>query len=155
MEAEVLEFFVPSNRMDKRGRKKGMDGMNEIVKQSRTKAAWANIQKNKNEQWIAGYARAAMHKAGWKTRNCLHTVILTFIEPDMRRDDDNVFAGAKFVLDALCKPVVGDKRTVHRNGCGAVPDDDPMHVCLLCRRGDPDVENPGVRVKIIREALNG
>ena len=91
MVIETLEFFVPSNRKNKNGRKQGMDGMNEIVKQSRAKAAWANIRKNQNEQWVAGFARDAMKEAGWKTADCLHTVILTFIEPDMRRDDDNIF----------------------------------------------------------------
>ena len=155
MAIEILEFFVPSNRKNKNGRKQGMDGMNEIVKQSRAKAAWANIRKNQNEQWVAGFARDAMKEAGWKTADCLHTVILTFIEPDMRRDDDNIFAGAKYILDALCKPVVGKSRTVHRNGCGAVPDDDPMHVCLLCKRGDADPVDPGVKVSIIRESQDG
>ena len=152
---EKLEFFIPSNRQGKNGRKKGMDGMNEIVKQSRANSAWANIRKEANEMHCAAYARSAMRVDGWKTRDCLHTVILEFIEPDTRRDDDNIFAGAKYVLDSLCKPQVGEKRTIHKNGCGAIPDDDPMHACLLCKRGKEDRNNPGIKVTIYREAENG
>lgn len=149
---ETLEFFVPSNRKNKNGSKRGMDGMNEIVKESRACAAYANVRKAENEQWVAGFARAAMREAGWETKDRLHTVVLTFVEPNMKRDDDNIFAGAKYVLDALCKPVVGESRTVHRNGCGAIPDDDPRHVALVCKRGAEDRNNPGIKVKIYREA---
>ena len=45
---ETLEFFVPSNRKNKNGSKRGMDGMNEIVKQSRARAAYANVRKAEN-----------------------------------------------------------------------------------------------------------
>jgi len=149
---ETLEFFVPSNRKSKNGSPRGMDGMNEIVKQSRARAAYANLRKVENEQWVAGFARDAMRNSGWQTKNCLHTVVLTFVEPNSKRDDDNVFAGAKYVLDALCKPVVGEHRTIHRNGCGAIPDDDPLHCALVCKRGQEDRKNPGINVKIYREA---
>lgn len=147
---ETIEFFVPSNRTARNGSKRGMDGMNEIVKQSRTSGAYANIRKAQNEMWVAKYAKEAMDEAGWTAKDCLHTVVLTFIEPNQRRDDDNIFAGAKYVLDALCVPTVGGKRTIHGNGCGLIPDDDPRHVCLLCKRGKEDKDNPGIRVKVYR-----
>lgn len=149
---DTLEFFVPTNRHGKNGAKRGMDGMNDIVRQSRGKAVYANIRKCENEQHVARYAREAIEEQGWECKDTLHTVVLTFIEPDERRDDDNVFAGSKYVLDALCEPQGTEKRRIHSNGAGAIPDDDPLHVCLLCQRGKPDRNNPGIMVKIIRSA---
>lgn len=147
MGIETLEFFVPTNRVSKNGRKRGLDGLNEIVRQCRGNRVIAAKRKIENETWVARFASEAMQDSGWSARDCLNTVILTFIEPDTRRDDDNVFGAAKFILDALCEPSGRN----HLHGCGAIVDDDPFHCALIPRRGDPDRENPGVRVKIIRE----
>lgn len=142
---ECVEFFVPTNRRDRRGAPRGMDGMNEIIGQSRESPYRANRRKHANEAHVARYARSAMRASGWRADDSRVTVELVFIEPDMRRDDDNVFAGAKYILDALCSPASG-----HPRGCGAVPDDDPAHVRLLCRRGPVDRSNPGVLVRLRR-----
>lgn len=147
-ELQRLEFFVPSNRVSKSGRKRGFDGLNDIVGQSRSNRVYAAKCKNETEEWIAGFAREASSEQGWSRPSGLTTVELEFIEPDMRRDDDNVFAGSKFFLDALCTPDESKKVTVHKNGCSLVWDDDPFHVCLVTRRGPTDRENPGVKVRM-------
>lgn len=148
---ERLEFFIPTNRASKNGSKQGMDGLNEIVRQSRGNVHLANKRKHENERHVAMHALEAMRDSGWVADERLCYVELTFIEPDKRRDDDNVFAGAKYVLDALCRPHPSGGRIIHENGVGAIIDDDPFHVALHCRRGDPDKDNPGVKVRIIRE----
>ncbi len=145
-----LEFFVPTNRVSKNGRKQGLDGMNEIVRQSRTNIHVAANRKRENEQHVAKYALEAMEKSGWVANDRLCLVEMFFVEPDSRRDDDNVFAGAKFVLDALCRPHSSGGRVIHANGIGAVIDDDPFHVSLRCVRAKNDKQNPGVRVRITR-----
>ena len=152
---ERLELFVPTNRVSKSGRRQGMDGLNEIVRQSRGNVHLANKRKQENERHVAGYALEAMREAGWVPDERLCFVGLTFVEPDRRRDDDNVFAGAKYVLDALCRPHPSGGRIMHANGAGAVIDDDPFHVCLHCRRGEEDKRNPGIRVRITRKARDG
>lgn len=152
---ERLEFFVPTNRVSKSGRRQGMDGLNEIVRQSRGNVHLANKRKHENERHVAGYALEAMREAGWVPDDRLCFIELTFVEPDRRRDDDNVFAGAKYVLDALCRPHPSGGRIMHANGAGAVIDDDPFHVCLHCRRGEEDKRNPGIRVRITRKARDG
>lgn len=147
---ERLEFFVPTNRVSKSGRKQGMDGLNEIVRQSRANIHVAAKRKRENELHVAGYAVDAMRESGWVADDRLCLVEMFFVEPDDRRDDDNVFAGAKFVLDALCRPRPSGGNIVHANGVGAIVDDDPRHVSLRCARGETDKDNPGVRVRITR-----
>lgn len=150
-----LEFFIPTNRVAKNGRKQGMDGLNEIVRQSRGNVHLANKRKHENERHVAKYALEAMKEAGWVADERLCFVELTFIEPDKRRDDDNVFAGAKYILDALCRPHPSGGRVIHSNGVGAFFDDDPFHIALHCKRGEPDKQNPGVRVRITRMVEDG
>lgn len=145
-----LEVFVPSNRVSRSGARLGFDGRNEMERQARGNRYAAAKRKAENEVWVARFVKSEMARTGWEARDALSTVELTFIEPNMRRDDDNVFAAAKFVLDALCKPSESGGRVVHANGCGAVLDDDPWHVCLITRRGKTDRLNPGVWIRITR-----
>ena len=147
---ERLDVFVPTNRVSRNGRRLGMDGLNDIVRMSRGNKYAAAKRKDENEAWIAARVSEAMRDSGWVAWDGLTTVILRFVEPDMRRDDDNVFAGAKFFLDALCMPGLSGGRVVHKNGCSAVKDDDPAHVCLVTRRAPVDRLNPGVWVSLIR-----
>lgn len=151
MALQRLEFFIPSNRVAKNGRKSGMDGENDLVRSARGNRFAAAKRKADNEIWVSRFASEAAEDAGWSREDVLHTVELTFIEPDMRRDDDNVFGAAKFILDALCEPQPSGKFVIHRNGAGVIPDDDPFHVCLICRRGPVDRDAPGVKVRVTRE----
>ena len=146
-----LEFFVPTNRVSPGGARRGMDGLNEIIRSARAGAEVSNRVKAENEAWIAAHARRAMAECGWEAPDRRCTVEVEFVEPDLRRDDDNVFAGAKFVLDALCAPRRRGRYVQHAAGCSAIRDDDPAHVRLVTRRGACDRRDPGMRVRVTED----
>ena len=73
-----LEFFIPTNRVAKNGRKQGMDGLNEIVRQSRGNVHLANKRKYENERHVAKYALEAMKEAGWVADERLCFVCLLY-----------------------------------------------------------------------------
>jgi hypothetical protein len=62
-------------------------------------------------------------------------ITITWYEPNMRRDPDNVMAGQKFILDGL---VVG----------GAIPKDTRRHVKKITHIPEFDRENPRVVIEI-------
>jgi len=62
-------------------------------------------------------------------------ITITWYEPNMRRDPDNVMAGQKFILDGL---VVG----------GAIPKDTRRHVKKITHIPELDRENPRVVIEI-------
>lgn len=157
MGAELC-VFVPSNNVDKRGNPRPFDGNNELVRQARTGAYVANARKIANERHVAAYVAAAMAEQGWTAPDGPSTVTLTFVEVGYKRDPDNVFGAAKFILDALCTPRPtgrvgrrGKEVVIHANGCGALVDDSQEYVVLRMALSDkPDREHPGVWIRIRR-----
>lgn len=76
-----------------------LPGTNEIVAANRANRYKGAEMKRKTEaslqaQWIPQIRRRYTGPV---------IIRVSFYERDMRRDDDNVFGGLKFVLDALCK----------------------------------------------------
>lgn len=69
------------------------------------------------------------------------TLVITWYEPDRRRDPDNIMAGQKFILDAL----------VH---AGVIPNDSQRYVRGITHRFRVDRINPRVEVEIV-DALGG
>jgi len=63
-------------------------------------------------------------------------LIITWYEPDRRRDPDNIMAGQKFILDALVTAKV-------------IPDDSQKHIQGISHRFKVDKLNPRVEVEII------
>jgi len=63
-------------------------------------------------------------------------LIITWYEPDRRRDPDNIMAGQKFILDAL----------VH---AGVIPNDSQKYVRGIVHRFKVDRKNPRVEVEIV------
>jgi Holliday junction resolvase RusA-like endonuclease len=63
-------------------------------------------------------------------------LIITWYEPDRRRDPDNIMAGQKFILDGL---VVA----------GTIPNDNQRHIQGIIHRFGVDKQNPRVEVEII------
>lgn len=63
-------------------------------------------------------------------------LIITWYEPNGRRDPDNVMAGQKFMLDAL----------VH---AGVIPNDSQKYIAGIVHRFRVDKQNPRVEVEII------
>lgn len=147
-----LCVWVPSNRWDKRGNAQPLDGMNEIIRQSRGSAVAAARRKDENERHVAHYVARAMADNGWVAPEEVCIVSLTFVEVGYRRDPDNVFGAAKFILDALCTPQRRGNVTIHKHGCGAIVDDSQDYVELRCAIANHvDRERPGVWVRIHRK----
>lgn len=63
-------------------------------------------------------------------------LVITWYEPDHRRDPDNIMAGQKFILDALVTAKV-------------IPDDSQKHIQGISHRFKVDKLNPRVEVEII------
>jgi Holliday junction resolvase RusA-like endonuclease len=63
-------------------------------------------------------------------------LIITWYEPDHRRDPDNIMAGQKFILDAL----------VH---AGVIPNDSQKYIVSIIHRFRVDKQNPRVEVEIV------
>jgi len=160
--APELVFFVPSCYVGASGREHNGPwwGMNEIMKAARTFGKGRpDIQKNDAEAHVASVAAAAMEAQGWSAPEGRCVVVLTFVEMGRNRDPDNVFGGAKYILDALCEPTFmrRDARTgkeiwKHKSGCGAIRDDSQRYVSLRCAIAErTDRRNPGVWVRIRKE----
>jgi len=137
----VLEFFVPTNKRNKDGSQAPLDGLNELVAAERAHYGPALKRKNgMNAEASAIYAMRAEHWECPKTRS---VVTLTFVEPHDRRDPDNVFGGAKFILDGIIKP-----RGRKLYGAGAIEDDSQKWIDLRYGEIEVDPDNVGCRVRI-------
>lgn len=139
----ALEFFVPTNRYDGKGRRTHLDGLNELIaahNRGRKPAARLKRQNGRNAE---GHCLAAMREAGWQMPMGKCIVTITFVEVDRRRDPDNIFGGAKFLLDGITLP-----RGQKEYGAGAIVDDSQRFVSL--RLPDPVVDrhHPGAWIRI-------
>lgn len=63
-------------------------------------------------------------------------LIITWYEPDLRRDPDNVMAGQKFILDGMV-------------AAGTIPNDSQKHIKGIVHRFEVDRQNPRVEVEIV------
>lgn len=140
MSVDTITFFIPSPRSDKRGHPMGMDGLNEILRQARGNKFSAARGKKEASEYVAAYARMAATRVEWHTPEDRSLVVLSFVEPNRRRDPDNIFAGAKYILDGLT--LRGD------TGAGLIRDDSQACIDLWCLLGDTDRDKPGVWVHI-------
>lgn len=154
MSAEELCFFIPSDREGK-----PWYGLNDIIGAAKLSGPnRPDRQKLRAEKHAAEYAADAMLAQGWTAPKGRCEVILTFVEMGRNRDPDNVFGGAKYIMDALCEPMFHhrDKRGRevwrHANGCSAIHDDSQRYVHLRCAISEEiQRRNPGVWVRIRRE----
>ena len=88
--------------------KGSLAGMNEIIRANRINRYQGGIQKT-------DYTKLVQYSVLEQTRKRYDGkvyITLTYYEPNNRRDDDNVHAGAKFILDGLvaAKVIVNDNR---------------------------------------------
>ena len=150
MSDKELCFFVPSDRP-------GFPwyGINDMMQAIRVTGRRPNRQKEAAEKWVSAHAYDAMIAQGWVAPEGTCTVTLTFVEMGRNRDPDNIFGGAKYILDALCEPLFhhrdkkGREIWRHKNGCGALKDDSQKYVELHCAIAErTDKEAPGVWVRI-------
>ena len=143
-EMSELCFFVPSPRRGKRGRPLAMDGQNDINRAERGNTKAAARAKHDATAYVAEYAKEAAHDQHWHTPEGRCHVTLTFVEINHRRDPDNIYGGAKYVLDGLTARAA--------LGAGVIMDDSQKYITLRCALADKtDREHPGVWVRIKEE----
>ena len=63
-------------------------------------------------------------------------LIITWYEPDRRRDPDNIMAGQKFILDGMVQ-------------AGTIPNDSQKYISGIIHRFRVDKQNPRVEVEIV------
>lgn len=144
----TLEFFVPTNRTDKRGNQAPLDGLNELVEAERLGYRVGNRVKRRNGRNAEASCIYAMMESGWRCPDRKCRVTLTFVEPHRRRDPDNIFGGAKFILDGITK-----KRGKRSYGAGAIVDDSQRWIELEFGPILVDRDNVGCHVRI--ETVDG
>lgn len=146
MSRKPFKVFIPSNRVTDDGRRAPMDGLNELIKSSRTdRYAGARVERE-NLEHCAWFVRIAMRKAHYKpmTREdrqvcdlhiCVHEI-------NRRRDVSNVYGGVlKYALDALTAR--------HKCGAGAIWDDNSTWLRYLTPSIAIDQKNPGIEITVI------
>ena len=142
-----LHIWIPTNRAYDDGSPKGMDGWNEIIKENRKGKRAAARNERENVKWCAWYVKQAMLKYGWQpmadkdTATRCHLVI-TFFEPNARRDVPNIYGQTKYLIDALTAR--------HKYGAGAIYDDSQrwLHP-KLDMRVVVDADHVGTSVTVI------
>ena len=151
-----LCFFIPSDRPGR-----PWYGLNDIIAACKLQGRRPDAQKAKAERHVARHAQQAMDEQLWDAPDGRCEVILTFVEMGTNRDPDNIFGGAKYILDGLCEPMFhhltkgGREVWRHRYGCGAIHDDGQKYVELRCALADHiDREHPGVWVRIREKGTN-
>lgn len=143
----MLRFFVPSDNRNRDGSPRPLDGLNEIIATERLGGKVANAIKRRKCRAVDAVCLAAMAESGWKTPKGRCRVRLTFYETSRRRDPDNIFGGAKYILDGITAPK--GRKTY---GAGAIEDDSQRCIELEFGEIRVDKDNPGCMVEIEEEA---
>lgn len=117
----MQEFEIPGR----------LPGMNELTKANRTHWSKGAQQKKKWTRIVAVAARRQVKPVSHPVRLEIH-----WIEPNARRDLDNVQAGLKFVMDGLVEAKI-------------IPDDSRAWVNGFSHEfPEPDKKNPRVVVRL-------
>lgn len=105
-----------------------LPGMNEIIEAAKSHfGAYAKMKEEHTTAitWLAkklpAYKRVVL--------------VITWYEPDRRRDPDNIMAGQKFIMDGLVM-------------AGVIPNDSQRHIKGILHRFDVDKKNPRIEVEI-------
>ena len=106
-----------------------LPGLNEMIEAAKSHfGAYASMKQTYTDMvaWLAkklpAYEKVAL--------------IITWHEPDQRRDPDNIMAGQKFILDGLV-------------AAGTIPNDSQKYVRGIAHRFKVDRKNPRVEVEIV------
>lgn len=106
-----------------------LPGMNEIIEAAKSHfGAYAKMKEEHTTAitWLAkklpAYKRVVL--------------VITWYEPDRRRDPDNIMAGQKFILDGMV-------------AAGTIPNDSQKHIKGIIHRFAVDRKNPRIEVEIV------
>lgn len=108
-----------------------LPGMNEIIKADRANRYKGGEMKNFYTQLVK---IEAIKQCCQKFTDKVY-IMINYYEPDNRRDDDNVHAGAKFILDGL-------------KAAGIIIDDRRKYVALKQNPVMVDSKNPRIEIFI-------
>lgn len=108
-----------------------MPGLNEYVRAERANRYAASKMKREQTE-RAGIAAVEQRMPHFPGRV---EVAFTWVEPNRRRDMDNVAFAKKFVLDGLVR-------------AGVIRDDTPRYVAGLSDRFEYDAANPRIEVEV-------
>lgn len=142
MAVKTLDVFVPSNRLDPKGRRTHVDGWDEYIKAVNKSRLAGNALEQENVANVAEHTSLAMREQGFEPLDVPALVDVTFIEINRRRDVSNIYGGLKWVLDGLSRP-----RGTKRLGAGAIVDDSPAW-CEVFTRVGIDKDKPGVSIEV-------
>lgn len=107
-----------------------LPGLNEIIAAAKSHyAKYSTEKKERTEEvaWLAKQARLPRFEKAY--------LVITWYEPNSRRDPDNVMAGQKFILDGLVQ-------------AGVLPGDSQKYIQGIYHRFRVDKQNPRVEVEI-------
>ena len=107
-----------------------LPGLNEIIKEARKNRYAAAYQKKKTQEEIATQLWPYVFRGFGGPVN----IHINFYEKDRRRDEDNVMAGMKFILDAIVQ-------------MGVIPDDSQKY-CHVTPAVYVDKEKPRIEILI-------
>ena len=108
-----------------------LPGLNEIIAAAKSHYAKYSTEKKEYTEevaWLAKQARLPKFEKAY--------LVITWFEPDRRRDPDNIMAGQKFILDGLV-------------AAGAIPNDSQKYIQGIVHRFRVDKRNPRVEVEIV------
>lgn len=117
----ALMFFVPSNRLTRTGKPKGLDGLNEIIAANRASMHAGAKLERENLQNVMQHAQAAMIRHQFKPIKGKAKVSIEIVEPNKKRDVSNVIAASKYLLDGITRP------RGRKPGIGLIVDDSPRY----------------------------
>ena len=143
MDSRKIGFFIPSNRIDSKGRRTHVDGWNEYIKAVNKGRHVGAARERENVGLVAEYARLAMSNIAFAPLDEKAYVEVMFVERDCRRDVPNIFGGLKWVLDGLTRPR-GSKKV----GAGLIVDDSPKWV-EVCPKVCYNRDLPGVGITVV------
>ena len=113
-----------------------LPGLNEIIAASKVRRGkWSQYLDMKES--YGGYVQMVIKQAKLKPMQKA-AITCTWVEPNRRRDLDNVRVGFKFIGDALVS-------------CGVLPNDGQAHVTHLEDFYTVDKVKPGVMVELVGE----
>lgn len=109
-----------------------LPGMNEIVKESKKgRGSYQPYAEMKKYYTLLAY-KEANKLPGYERIK----LVITWYEPNLKRDIDNICAGTKFILDAMVQAAV-------------IKDDSQRYVKGIEHFFDVDKKNPRIEVEII------
>lgn len=114
-----------------------LPGMNEIIEAAKQGKGNYQPYARMKEEYTTMVAWLAKKLPAYKRG----VLVITWYEPNEKRDPDNIMAGQKFILDGLVT-------------AGTIPNDSQRHIKGILHRFRVDKENPRVEVEIV-DALGG